>query len=107
MFSLQKNWKPFNLNLALVEAKMKEIAGDKYVGNQAHSILEFYFSEEPSQEIKDAIEAFWDGLDDQSPEAQYKSAAEIQAEVEAKKASGRAKLKALGLDDGEVSALVG
>lgn len=107
MYSIQKQWKEFKLNLAKVEEKMKTIAGDKYVGNQAHSVLEFYFSEEPTQEVKDAVDAFYDGLTDQSPEAQYKSAADIQAEVAAKKASAMAKLKALGLDDQEVAAIVG
>lgn len=107
-YKMELGWKEFNLCLASVEAWMKANAGPDYCGNQAHRHLELWFLEEPSQEIKDAIQAHWDSLDEHSDEAvAYKSAYECKAEASAKKASGKAKLLALGLSAEEVVALVG
>jgi hypothetical protein len=108
MFKLELEWKSFNLNLASIESWMKANAGPSYCGNQAHSKLELWFTEEPSQEAKDAILAHWEGLTEESPEASgYVSKEAIASDMAAKKASGRTKLLALGLTDAEVSALVG
>lgn len=107
--SMSFSWKEFNVSLVLLETWLRENAGAGYCGNCASGAsLELYFIEEPSQEIKDAVQAYWDGLEDDSAEASdYKSQEQINADVEAKKASAKAKLLALGLTEDEVNALVG
>lgn len=108
MFALELDWKSFNLNLASVETWLRSNAGDQYTGNSADAKLNLWFQEEPSQEIKDAIQAYWDGLEEDSAEASdYKSQEQVKADVEAKKSSAKAKLLALGLTEDEVNALVG
>lgn len=107
-WSMKLEWKEFNLSLSEVEVWMKANAGEHYCGNQAHSCLELWFLEEPSEEIKEAIEAHWDALEDNSDEAEaYQSYEDLAADRAAKKASGKAKLLALGLSEDEVAALVG
>jgi hypothetical protein len=107
-WSMRLNWKEFNINLGDLETWLKTNAGEHYCGNSAHSCLELWFLEEPSEEIKEAIQDKWDLLDEESDEAvSYKSNAELRAEAEVKKASGRAKLLSLGLTEEEVAALLG
>jgi hypothetical protein len=107
-YSIRLDWKEFNLDMNTVEAWFRANAGEHYLGNGAYSCLELYFSEEPSQEIKDAIAAYWDGLDEESEEATaYVSRADREAEKALKKDAGKAKLLALGLTEEEVAALVG
>lgn len=108
-YMMKMDWKDgVNLDLASVESWMKANAGPDYCGNQAHACLELWFLNEPSQDIKDAVQAHWDSLDEHSDEAAaYRSAADRKADADAAKASGKAKLKALGLSDSEVVALLG
>jgi hypothetical protein len=56
-----------------------------------------------------AIDVKWEELDDEDHEmcASYKSQEARKADVEAKAASGKAKLKILGLSDEEIAALMG
>lgn len=104
-YTMQLNWKEFNLNLGQINSKIKELAGDIYCGSSANSKLELHFLEEPSQSIKDSINAYWDGISSSSDEAiSYKSKAVVIIE---NKQSGRTKLKALGLSDDEIDALLG
>lgn len=107
-YKIELDWKEFNVDLESVEVWMKANAGSDYCGNQAHARLELWFLEEPSQEVKDAIAAYWDGISEESDEAEgYVSAEDRAEDREAKKASGKAKLIALGLTEAEAAALVG
>lgn len=96
------------LDMNSVEAWMRANAGPDYCGNQAHGKLELWFVNEPAQEFKDAIKAHWDSLDEHSAEASaYVPMADRKAAEAAKATSGKAKLKALGLSDDEIAALLG
>jgi hypothetical protein len=112
MFSINFQWKEFNINLEAVEAWMKEYVGDSYCGNSADSKLTLWFHEVPSQELMDDIQAYWNGLTEESTEAtSYKTATELANEVAAAKtaakASATSKLAALGLSAEEIAAIVG
>jgi len=107
MYSMKLEWKEFNVNLQMFETWMKA-ASDLYVGNSADTALTLWFSEEPSEEVKDAVEIKWDEIDEMSEEAEtYVSAQDVLDAQVAKKASGKAKLLALGLTQDEVDALLG
>jgi hypothetical protein len=107
-YSMELQWKEFSICLETMEAWLRANAGEHYCGNQAGAKLEVWFTEEPSQEIKDAIQEKWDGIESDSPEAEaYTSLEDRLADREAKKASGIAKLIALGLTEAEAQALIG
>ena len=107
MFKMEMQWKEFSVDLRAVEAHMRS-SFESYAGNQAAGSLELWFNEELSQEDQSAVIAYWDDIHDDSAEAtSYQSAADLAAEVAAKKASGKAKLAALGLSEDEIAALVG
>jgi hypothetical protein len=100
-------WKEFSVDLRALDASLRA-AHPHYAGNQAHSVLELWFDEEPSQEDKDAIEALWAALDpDDAMVENYQSAAQLKTAADAKRESGRAKLAALGLSEDELKALLG
>jgi hypothetical protein len=107
MFKMEMQWKSFNVDLGAIDASLRA-AHPAYTGNQAHKCLELWFTEEPSQSDKDAIQAMWDGLHQDSSEVKsYKSEDQIKADKDAKKASAKAKLAALGLSADELAALLG
>lgn len=168
MYAIKLSWKEFNVNLSMVEQAMKS-AHEHYVGNQAASQLELWFSVDPNllpqhevtrqrdvvvqeevevptldvygqpvldendepmthMEMQDVtvqedyqalepngdpsvaqlVQEYWDAITEESDEAvEYVSAEQVQADKEAKKASGKAKLAALGLTAEEIAALVG
>lgn len=100
-------WKEFNVNLAKIDADLRALE-PSYCGNSAGLDLTLHFTDVPSEEVQAEIAAMWDSLTEESEEAvSYKSSAELQADVEAKKQSAAAKLKALGLSDEEVAAILG
>lgn len=105
MYSMKLDWKEFNVDLAALDAWFRGESED-YKGNSADAALTLWFENEPSDEIKEAIQAKWDGLESDSAEAvSYKDMAQIKADQAAKKASGKAKLLALGLTEDEIAAL--
>lgn len=109
-YSMELQWKSgINVSLPAVDAWMRANAGDQFCGQSADDDkLTLHFLEEPAQEDKDAIMAKWDSIDEDATEAQaYQSAEDLKAAASAKKASGRAKLAALGLDEDELKALLG
>jgi hypothetical protein len=111
-FCMELDWKSFNVDMNSVEAWMKANAGDQYAGNCAGAKLQLWFLEEPAQDVKDAINAHWDALDESSDEAKnYKDEATRKAEAEAAtaaaKASAKSKLAALGLSESEIAAIIG
>lgn len=109
-FSKELEWKDHTIDLEAFEAWAKANCGEEYCGNSADSKLRLHFSEEPSQEIKDAIDDKWEELDDEEHEmcASYKSRAERAAERAAAKAAAIAALAtASGLSQDQINALLG
>lgn len=108
MYMMKLEWKAdFKVDLAALDQQLRSMH-EQYVGNQAHNHLELWFSEEPTEADKEAIQAMWEGLDEQSPWAlSYKSAEAMKAEQDAQKESAKAKLAALGLTEAELKALLG
>lgn len=107
MQKLEMNWKSFNVNLQKLDQDLRALYPN-YVGNQAHRVLELWFKEEISEEIKAEIEKMWEDLTETSEKAvSYKSQSEISEEQNNKKQSAKSKLKALGLTDEEILALMG
>jgi hypothetical protein len=101
-------WKDFSVSLPAVSAQIATLAGSAFCGLSADATLRAHFTDDPGQTVMDSIQAYWDGITSESSEATgYTSAASIAATVASAKASGIAKLKALGLSDSEVAALVG
>lgn len=108
MFKIELQWKDgVKVNLPALDAQLRADHSE-YSGNQAYSKLELWFNQEPSQAAKNAINDLWASIDeDHELAASYKSAEEIKAEQEAKKASAKSKLAALGLSADELKALLG
>lgn len=107
MYAITMEWKEFNVSLSAIDAELRA-EYPEYAGNQANSVLELWFNEEPSQEDKDAVQAYWDAIESDSSQAvAYQSAADESEAREAIKESGKAKLAALGLTADEIAALVG
>lgn len=108
MYQLQLNWHPFSLNLQQIDTKFRTDYPNNYVGNQAHSVLELYFENELTEQMKTDIQTYWDSLTAESSEAiGYISFSSIQEDRTTKKVSAKNKLLALGLTADEVKALVG
>ena len=112
MFTLSLQWKEFNLNLQSVKEWIDANLDAECVGLSAHSKLEAHFTDEPSEQDKSDLQAYWNGLTDQSDEAtSYQTAEQIKAAADAdraaKLASARTKLEGLGLTAEEVSAILG
>lgn len=92
MYKLELQWKEYNVDLDAIDAKMRA-EQENYTGSQAASCLELWFSEEPSQETKDAILAYWEGLSESSPEAEnYRSKDSVEAAKKAAKEAAVLKL---------------
>lgn len=103
---IKLDWKDFNVDLQTIDATIKDITST-YCGNQSHSHLELWFTEEPSEIEKEAINKYWNSLTNKKIEAKkYKSTQDIKTEKETLRASGLAKLKKIGLTDEEVAALI-
>lgn len=107
MFMIKLEWKDFSVDLRALDAQLRADY-EHYKGNQAHSYLELWFDEEPSQEDRDAIDALWAAIDENHAMAQsYESYQDVKAAADAKRASAKAKLEALGLTEDELKALLG
>lgn len=108
MINIELEWKDKSVSLPIVEAKMRA-KYPEYCGCSAHEKLVLHFDceslpEETIEEIKD----YWDKLKKNSNEfTKYKSKDDLEADKKSKKESAKAKLLALGLDEDEVSALLG
>jgi hypothetical protein len=62
MFSIIKEWKEYDVDLADLHTWLKANAGVLYTGSSADYVLTVWFSEEPSEEIKTAVDGHWNGL---------------------------------------------
>lgn len=83
-YMIKKDWKEFSLNLGMVQAELVGLTGSHLCGLQAHSHLEIWFTEEPTEEQKSMIDLYWDGLTETSAEAVgYYSQEELQNAVQA------------------------
>jgi hypothetical protein len=98
----------FPVCMETMEAWFRANAGADYCGNSSDATLKLHFLEEPSQEIKDAIQAKWDSLTPESAEASaYTPQAErIAAKAAAKTAAIAALATASGLSQQQISALL-
>ena len=82
-YMIKKDWKDFKLNLNLVANQLASIV-NSFCGLQAHSYLEFWFKEEPSEEEKSLIDLYWDDLTESSEEAvRYYSEEQFQSAIQA------------------------
>jgi len=61
MISIILKWKEFNISLVAIETYFIATYPD-YRGNSADTALTLWFSEEPSDEDKADIQAYWDGI---------------------------------------------
>lgn len=78
MYAIKLDWKEFNVDMIAVEAWVKTNAGTNYLGNSADYGLTLWYSEEPTQTDKDAVEVYWASLDEMSAEATgYVSGADL------------------------------
>ena len=112
MFTLDLQWKEFNVSLEAVKTWLDANVEIPSVGTSANSVFQIHFESEPSQSDKDAIQAYWDGLTEESDEAvNYQTKEQIKASADAdraaKLATASAKLAALGLTTEEIQAIVG
>ena len=104
MYKLELKWKDFSVDLSAIDLKLRADY-PTYTGNQAHSYLELWFTEEPDQTAKDAIQALWDGITKKSAIAKsYKTQDQIKADQAALKQSAIDKLVSLGLTPEQVEA---
>ena len=111
MFTLDLNWKTFNISLPKLREWIDANVSAPCVGISANSKLQVHFESEPSDAEKSAIFTYWEALDEESEEAQsYKSREQEQAEAQAAKQqkleSAKAKLTALGLTNDEIDVLL-
>lgn len=109
-------WKEYNINLNKVNEHLRDTLGVDFYGNTsvgAGSVtheegLHLHLSNSVSEEQKAVIQAYWDGITEESEEViTYQSKEQIAEALVTKKASGLAKLVALGLTEDEAKALVG
>jgi hypothetical protein len=91
MYPIRLEWKAFNVDLAAVEAWMRANAGGFYAGNSADSHLTLWFTEDPGAEVIADVTDYWDGITEESDEADYVSFDAIKAAVETLKAGLLAK----------------
>lgn len=111
LITMDYAWKEFSINGDLVLITIKTLS-DKIVGTSHNSKFQIHFSSQPSVEELEAINDYWDSINEESEEAtSYISGEQVkqnqQAENLALKESAKAKLLALGLSEAEVSAILG
>lgn len=91
IYTMDFEWKNYNVNLSKVLEEIKELDSN-CIGVSGNSKMQAHFSEEPSEETKTAILAYWDGLTDQSAEAtSYKSAEDVIEQIASLKADAATK----------------
>lgn len=102
-------WKDHNVDLVAFEAWAKANCGESYCGSSSDVNLRMGFLEEPSQDIKDAIDAKWAALDD-AEDAMCQSYQSAEARAAAKAAAKQSAIAALatasGLSQDQINALL-
>lgn len=101
MYSIDKDWKEFNISLNKIDEWSRTSLGAAFSGISADVNLRFDFTEKPSQEIVSALDAMWDGIVDDTHEfaVAYFSRSTFEA------AMSDAKLDATGKDYDSLSTL--
>ena len=69
MHSIVYSWKSYKVHLPVLEAWLKANTGEGYKGNSADASLTLWFEDEPSEEIKTAVDAQWDSLTEEGEAA--------------------------------------
>lgn len=87
MFSIVKEWKSYEVHLPALEAWLKTNAGASYRGNSADAVFTLWFEDEPSEEIKLAIDSQWDALTEEGEVAKIHLAADREAAIAAARAA--------------------
>lgn len=111
MKTIQLEWKEFNINLEKIH-EMAKLIDESCCGLFANSKLEVHFTNDISEEKEQELKDYWDSITEESEEAEsYKTQEQINKEKKEAdklaKASATQKLKALGLTDDEISAMMG
>jgi hypothetical protein len=83
MYSIQKDWKLYNVYLPTLHIWLTENAGSGYRGMSADLNLRIHFEEQPGYEIEGAIDMEWDSLTEEGEAAKCDR---IAAEAEARDA---------------------
>lgn len=112
MFTLDLQWKEFNISLPIIQSSVKEMVDTPLLGVSANSVCQLHFEEELTESELELIQEYWEALDEDSEEAtSYKTADQIQEEMqadkEAKISSAKVKLANLGLTEEEISVILG
>jgi hypothetical protein len=71
MFAIVKEWQSFQIHLPVLETWLKANAGEHYTGNSADISFTMWFSEEPSEGIKSAIDSHWNALTENGEAAKW------------------------------------
>jgi hypothetical protein len=62
MYSIILEWKSFPVSMKDIAVWAKMECGEHSSGMSANTKLEFHFTQEPSQLVKDKVQAMWDQL---------------------------------------------
>ena len=107
MFDVKLTWKSFNVSLDAIKTWIDNNIETECTGLSGDYSLQIHFVEEPSQEEKEAIAAYWENLEEEDTEAtSYKSEEQIESDKQTKKQSAKSKLAALGLTEAEIRAIL-
>lgn len=88
MKTIEIAWKEFNIDLEAIDARIREMLeettfGEKYHGNSADVSLRLHFQDSVTEEQISEIQAYMDGLDAESDEAQsYRTAAQVAEAIQ-------------------------
>lgn len=87
MYTITKDWKEFNISLDKIDEWGRTNLGASFSGISADNNLRFDFTEEPSNEVKAALNAMWDGIEDDTHEyaTSYFSFSEYESALSAAK----------------------
>jgi hypothetical protein len=83
MFSIDKSWKEYRVNLKDLHAWMKANAGELYCGMSANTSLQIHFTEEPIEEVKSNIDIRWEALTTEGEAAKFTHDDNLQKAVDA------------------------
>ena len=81
MFEYNKDWNEFRVHLPSLCDWIKANTGDKYYCISADYDLTIYFTEEPTDEIKAAIDAQWESLTAETEAAKWQHDVDLEAAV--------------------------
>ena len=71
MFSIIKQWQSFRIYLPDLDAWLKDLGGENYVGNSADAQFTMWFTEQPGYEAEGAVEDYWASLTEEGEYAKW------------------------------------